>query len=115
MPAKHKVDEYRRAIDPQMRQLEDELAILAGIFRNSSLNKEERDATIHKYTASLDRLYDLGWDGPLDVMSELPDEYMPERYTKLYPDTNKSFNFPYKNPKVLEAIAKARQKKKNEE
>jgi sugar phosphate isomerase/epimerase len=82
MKRKHAVDQSLRAVDPQMRALEDELDKLAGVFRALLGFPGEQAGIVKEYHAVFEKLYALGWDGDLGVESELPDEFMPERYLK---------------------------------
>ncbi len=62
-------------LDPDMRKLEFHLCDLAAWWRGEP---KKRDVIINEYHATLSKLYELGWDGVLDVECELPDEYMPQ-------------------------------------
>jgi hypothetical protein len=86
--AKHKTDQFGMPTDPKLYKLEKELEILSGIFRGLRGKPEEQLEIVEEYLAVFQKLYDLGWDGGLDMMSELPSEFMPQRYLNQYPHRN---------------------------
>ena len=86
--AKHATDNLGRPRDPRLRKLEDELQILAGVYRGASGDNKAQAEIVKEYQEVFNRLYELGWDGDLDIMSELPPKYMPERYLATYPPRN---------------------------
>lgn len=49
------------------------------------LSLEHNKQVIEEYHATVDKLYQLGWDAVLDIESELPDILMPEEYRKRHP------------------------------
>jgi hypothetical protein len=71
----HEVDDIGFPIDPELRRLEKLVGYLAAKWRH---NWDEE--VVKEYHATIHRLYELGWDGVLDVESELPDELMPQEY-----------------------------------
>jgi hypothetical protein len=100
---KHKVDEFGRAKDPQLRHLEGRLRELADEYRRSrrvmSQRKTKTPKIIEEYQATFEKLYALCWDGPLDFTVLLPDKFMPKRYLEKYPSDPNPFTFnPKRNP-----------------
>jgi hypothetical protein len=81
----HTVDHLGRPVDPVLRKLEDELQILSRVFRGMRGNPEKQEEIAQEYQKVLEQLYELGWDGSLDLQSELPSKYMPERYLQQNP------------------------------
>ncbi len=73
--SKHQVDKFGFPIDPELNRLESYLGELAARWRGT-WDQE----IVKEYHAILAQLYALGWDGRLDIESELLDRLMPEEY-----------------------------------
>lgn len=71
----HKTDDIGLPIDPELRRLELVLGYLAAKWRTTW-----DISVVQEYQQVFKQLYELGWDGVLDLQSELPDEFMPEEY-----------------------------------
>jgi hypothetical protein len=80
----HKVDEFGRPLDPELRRLEENLCRLASEWRNGPRDLEWRSRVWREYQLTMDQVYSMGWDGSLDVECELPDEFMPDKYLQRY-------------------------------
>jgi hypothetical protein len=76
----HEVDIFGFPVDPELDRLEGYLSNLAALWRGTY-----RQDVVEKYHATIARLYELGWDGTLDIDSELPDEFMPKKYLQRRP------------------------------
>jgi hypothetical protein len=68
--------------DPAIRQLQLKLGDLAVKFSATP----NPDQVVEEYKQTVNRLYELGWDGIIPFDSELPDPYMPEAYLKRNPE-----------------------------
>jgi len=77
----HETDEIGYPVDPELRALEFQLGDLAGEYRRH-ISAAHTKHVVEQYHATLNKLYQLGWDSVLDVDSELPYELMPEEYFK---------------------------------
>ncbi len=88
--AKHKTDMLGHPTDPKLRKLEDELELLAGLYRSARRDGDEEIAKkyVKEYQKTLNQMYEFGWNGFLDMMSLIPREYMPERYLRENPLTD---------------------------
>lgn len=76
----HETDAFRFPVDPQLRRLENHLGDLAGMWRGTgNLN------IVKEYNVILNLMYDLGWDGLLDIESQLPEDLMNQEYLKRHP------------------------------
>ncbi len=71
----HEVDVFGFPIDPELSRLESWLGELAARWRGTWDQN-----IVDEYHTTMTRLYELGWDGRLDIESELPDRLMPEEY-----------------------------------
>jgi hypothetical protein len=69
------------------------LGHLAYRWRGSSSNPELQEQIVLQYHATVQALYELGWDDIIDIDSELPEPLMPERYLM----RNPSFYNPHWN------------------
>ena len=76
----HEVDIFGFPIDPELNHLESYLGELAARWRGTW-----DQAIVEEYHATLARLYELGWDGRLDIESELPDRLLPKEYLERRP------------------------------
>ena len=71
----HEVDVFGFPVDPELNRLESYLGELAARWRGSW-----DQSVVDEYHAIMTRLYELGWDGRLDIESELPDRLLPKEY-----------------------------------
>ncbi len=81
----HKVDELRYPVDPELRELEMNLCDLAGAWRGNWGDPDRQAEFVREYHATMAKLYELGWDGTIDLECELPRELMPEKYMQTHP------------------------------
>lgn len=83
----HKVDKSGYPVDPVLRNLQKQLGILAAELRGMPQEDtdEKQRQIVEEYRATMDQLYELGWDDILDIEAELPEHLMPEEYTKRHP------------------------------
>jgi hypothetical protein len=81
----HEIDELGYPTDPVLRQLEDRLGYLAGEWGGVRRGVDRQDDIVKEYHQTMQKLYELGWDGVLDIDCELPDRLMPEEYLKRHP------------------------------
>ena len=79
----HAMDEIGYPLDPELRRLEDRLGELAARWREAYARPGDREHEIHhEYVATIERLYELGWDDVLDIDSVLRDALMPAEYLR---------------------------------
>lgn len=78
----HEVDELGYPTDPEMNQLQGHLGDLAADWRDVARGLDGQDQIVREYHATMERLYELGWDDVLDVEAELPDYLMPGEYLR---------------------------------
>jgi len=82
----HAMDEIGYPVDLALRRLEFRLGDLAARWREAYARPGDREHEIHReYVATLERLYELGWDAVLDMESELPDRLLPAEYLRRHP------------------------------
>lgn len=81
----HKVNEIGLPIDPELKRLEFRLGQLSRQWRGYSGNPDVRERIVKEYHKTMEQLYNLGWDGELDIDEILPKEFMPEEYLKRVP------------------------------
>lgn len=79
MPPKHPVDRLGFPLNPVLRTLEDKLCDLAAEWRGSLKRRVEIK---QEYEAIFQELYELGWDGFIELECELPAEHLPKEYLK---------------------------------
>ena len=77
----HETDSIGLPVAPELRRLEFLLGDLAAEWREYE-SPERQNEIVLEYHSVMERLDELGWDGFLDLDSELPDELLPERYRK---------------------------------
>ena len=70
---------YGFSDNPVYDRLVDKLGYLAGLWR-----RHKTDEIAQQYQTVLKTLIILGFDEPLDVDVELPDDLMPVEYTSLF-------------------------------
>ncbi|MCB0197120.1 MAG: hypothetical protein KDJ65_34555 [Anaerolineae bacterium] len=75
----HEKDSIGLPIDPELRRLEFCLGDLAAQWREYE-SPEKQKEIVREYHATMESLFELGWDGFLSLDSELPDELLPKRY-----------------------------------
>lgn len=73
----HEVDIFGFPVDPELNRLETHLGNLAALWRSTW-----DQSVVDEYHATMAHLYELGWDGRLDIESELPDRLMPIDYLR---------------------------------
>lgn len=65
--------------------MEDRLSELAAEWREVAENPESASAIVHEYSATVERLIEMGWDASvaeLDYEDLLPDNLMPDVYLR---------------------------------
>src|SRR5579859_8121408 len=73
-------------LDPELKRLQFRLGDLAARWRETYARPGDREHEIHhEYVATIERLYELGWDDVLDIDSELRDALMPAEYLRRHP------------------------------
>lgn len=67
-----------------------ELVRLAMQWRgmNISGNTQKRNEVTNQYHHTMRNLFALGWEGVLDIDSELPDQFMPQEYFNFWNTKN---------------------------
>jgi hypothetical protein len=78
----HKVDKMGYPLDSELKALEISLEDLAGAWRGAYGDSEKQQQIVDLYHATVKKLYEKGWDGFLDLQSELPASLMPDEYLK---------------------------------
>jgi hypothetical protein len=81
----HKVDKMGYPLDPELKALEVSLEDLAGAWRGAYGDTKKQQEIVGLYHATVKKLYEKGWDGFLDVQSELPVSLMPQEYLERHP------------------------------
>lgn len=76
----HQVDQFGYPLDPELRHLERRLGQLAGEWGRVAHGIGHQEAIVAEYHATMQRMYDLGWRGGLDIDAELPHDLMPAWY-----------------------------------
>ncbi|MGB8647059.1 MAG: hypothetical protein WCF84_17615 [Anaerolineae bacterium] len=79
---KHAVNDIGLPLDPELRALELHLGDLVLSWWGNRDNPAPQAEIVEEYHTTLNKLYTLGWDGPLDFEVELPTALMPPEYFK---------------------------------
>ncbi len=72
-----------RPARPSLGEMERSLSTLAARWR-SRQNTPEAEAVVHAFQSILRLMVELGYHDSLDVDAQLPDEYMPDEYLRLF-------------------------------